>query len=351
MSEFQRKLFKVETPGRGAESLASSTPDVAKEAYFQVNEVYEDPQTRIRFQTFYTPPSGNGPLYVFHHGAGSSAMSFALLARELRERWRDDSTPIECGVFAFDMRGHGLTHGGESLDYSLARLVADFSFVTKELFRRHFNDTAHPSTFLVGHSLGGAILTNAVSANRLAPLKVTGLVMLDIVEETAIRSLSVMPLYLKTRPKQFASLDMAIKWHLRTNLLHNFRSAQISVPAILSRDASEGYCWRTRLEDTEPYWSSWFQGLSSRFVAQTPSLAKLLILAGQDKLDKELMIGQMQGKYQLVVFQDSGHFIQEDCVSKTAITLVEFSKRNDLLGFMDQKGPVIKALWGKVNSI
>lgn len=35
------------------------------------------------------------------------------------------------------------------------------------------------------------------------------------------------------------------------------------------------------------------------------------MLAGTDRLDKDLMIGQMQGKFQLVVVPDTGHMIHE----------------------------------------
>ena len=41
------------------------------------------------------------------------------------------------------------------------------------------------------------------------------------------------------------------------------------------------------------------------------------------------MIGQMQGKYQLQVFPESGHFVQEDCAEKTAAAVADFVKRND----------------------
>ena len=41
------------------------------------------------------------------------------------------------------------------------------------------------------------------------------------------------------------------------------------------------------------------------------------------------MIGQMQGKYQLVVYQDSGHFVHEDVPNKCALTLYDFWERND----------------------
>ena len=55
----------------------------------------------------------------------------------------------------------------------------------------------------------------------------------------------------------------------------------------------------------------------------------MLILAGTDRLDRELMIGQMQGKFQLVVLPEAGHFVQEDVPERTAELLVEFFKRND----------------------
>lgn len=57
--------------------------------------------------------------------------------------------------------------------------------------------------------------------------------------------------------------------------------------------------------------------------------AKLLLLAGTDRLDRDLMIGQMQGKFQLQVFPEAGHFVQEDSPEKTAEAMVEFYKRND----------------------
>lgn len=41
------------------------------------------------------------------------------------------------------------------------------------------------------------------------------------------------------------------------------------------------------------------------------------------------MIGQMQGKFQLVVIPEAGHFVHEDVPAKTADVLVEFWKRND----------------------
>ncbi|KAG6833113.1 Protein phosphatase methylesterase 1 [Tephrocybe sp. NHM501043] len=39
--------------------------------------------------------------------------------------------------------------------------------------------------------------------------------------------------------------------------------------------------------------------------------ARILILAGADRLDNELMIGQMQGKFQMAVIPGVGHMLQE----------------------------------------
>lgn len=55
--------------------------------------------------------------------------------------------------------------------------------------------------------------------------------------------------------------------------------------------------------------SGWFTGLSSKFLAART--ARLLVLAGTDRLDKELMIGQMQGKFQMVVVPGVGHMLHE----------------------------------------
>ena len=89
----------------------------------------------------------------------------------------------------------------------------------------------------------------------------------------------------------------------------------------------ESFTWRTDLSATKPFWENWFVGLSSKFLDSRAG--KLLILAGTDRLDKELIIGQMQGKYQLQVFPDAGHFVHEDQPLKTAQVVADFYRRND----------------------
>jgi hypothetical protein len=55
--------------------------------------------------------------------------------------------------------------------------------------------------------------------------------------------------------------------------------------------------------------TAWFTGLSKSFLAVRT--ARLLILAGADRLDRELMIGQMQGKFQMAVVANVGHMLHE----------------------------------------
>lgn len=62
------------------------------------------------------------------------------------------------------------------------------------------------------------------------------------------------------------------------------------------QDDSEGkYEWRIDLRKTEPYWSGWFQGISTIYLSAP--VPKLLILAGVDRLDKTLTVAHMQGMF------------------------------------------------------
>lgn len=60
-------------------------------------------------------------------------------------------------------------------------------------------------------------------------------------------------------------------------------------------DPAKSWIWRTDLAATQPFWEDWFVGLSKKFLDARGG--KLLLLAGTDRLDKELMIGQMQGMW------------------------------------------------------
>jgi protein phosphatase methylesterase 1 len=70
--------------------------------------------------------------------------------------------------------------------------------------------------------------------------------------------------------------------------------SKVSETAVVQTGGScEGpYRWAVDLAETEPYWRGWFEHLSASFLA-VPT-AKLLLLAGVDRLDRDLTVGQMQ---------------------------------------------------------
>ena len=86
--------------------------------------------------------------------------------------------------------------------------------------------------------------------------------------------------------------------------------------------------WKIDLARTEPYWEGWFKGLSNRFLG-VPA-AKMLLLAGVDRLDRELTVGQMQGKFQMQVLPQVGHTVHEDSPDRVAEVLATFLVRNKL---------------------
>jgi protein phosphatase methylesterase 1 len=144
-----------------------------------------------------------------HHGAGSSGLSFAACAVEMRK------LVPEIGVLSVDARGHGDTtllpksmsppmngefnangtvnsyeehklarKQGEDkdgvLNMSLEAFASDFEKVLKLVVEK-MGWTEMPNLVLVGHSLGGAVVTHVAKEGRLGS-KVLGYAVLDIVE-------------------------------------------------------------------------------------------------------------------------------------------------------------------------
>ncbi|SCV05038.1 LANO_0G17128g1_1 [Lachancea nothofagi CBS 11611] len=344
------------TKTSSATSRAMSDDLPTWEDYFQTNEQVSLKKRGFSFNTYFSLPrpeqipesseNQSVPIFIFHHGAGSSGLSFAPLAQSLTERL-DGS----CGTYTFDARGHGSTaplntEMSETPDYSLKAFVTDFQELLSSFYMDHLQTLPEKLkiTFvLVGHSLGGSICTNAFQGiDELLRKKVIGVAMLDIVEEAAILALNTVDSFLNKTPNVFPNYTSAIDWHVQKGLSRLKTSAQITIPSLFYPTASGKVVRKTNLQTFRPFWDTWFQKLSSKFVSLPTS--KLLILAGDENLDRELIIGQMQGKFQLVVFHDSGHFIEEDSPIKTAITLIDFWKRNDT------QNVVIKTNWTKKDS-
>ncbi|EAA35911.2 protein phosphatase methylesterase [Neurospora crassa] len=337
---FERELFLKEEAGPDSGSRTSN----------------KNKPTSITYHAYLTSPVGKGPLFVTHHGAGSSGLSFAVLSSEIRKRLPN------AGILSLDARGHGSTtvtaassvpgEGDETtgqapppLDLSLSTLASDL-FTVIQLTRTAMHWPELPPIILVGHSLGGAVVTELAKSYRLGP-SLLGYAVLDVVEGCAMDALQSMQTYLSTRPQGFASLKDGIDWHVRSRTIRNSTSARTSVPGLLApveelqrpelqqlprgvagtQGTAKPWRWKTDLAATQPFWEDWFVGLSKKFLEARGG--KMLLLAGTDRLDTELTIGQMQGKYALQVFPEAGHFIHEDLPEKTAIALVDFHRRND----------------------
>ncbi|KAH7884869.1 Alpha/Beta hydrolase protein [Phlebopus sp. FC_14] len=333
----------------------SSTPRTPKEpnpafspispsSYFSQALQVSLPSRGLDVRVYYTPPRfEGGGLIVLHHGAGYAGTSFTCLAKEISGVMRG-----KVGVLTFDARRHGKTTSTEPDDnLSMDILVDDFVSLTQTVFP----DPAHaPVLMLVGHSMGGSVVVRACPKIQNLHYTVSGVAVLDVVEGTAIEALPHMHALLNSRPEGFDSIEEAIEWHVNTHTINNPISARISIPSILiprestlapRTRANEPYAyrWRTPLRSTAPYWDSWFSSLSSLFLSLRS--ARLLVLAGAERLDTPLMVGQMQGKFWLEVMSERGvgHLVHEDDPTRLAEILSEFWKRNEKI---EIKGKVVK---------
>lgn len=239
----------------------------------------------------------------------------------------------DLAVIAFDCRAHGESSGQEE-ELSLETLVDDLSLLISSL-SRHWS--APHTLFLAGHSLGGAVIVNLMSRDGEPVAQVAGLIVIDIVEEAALRALATMPAVLAGRPASFASLLDAIRWSLRRRLNLLPEAAAISLPSQLTRDVASGaWRWRVDLLKSREHWPGWFRGLSAAFVAceQAP---RLLVLAEREYLDRTLMIASMQGRFQTAIIRGTGHAIQEDRPSELASLIVAFVERNLRIARLNQR--------------
>jgi protein phosphatase methylesterase 1 len=106
------------------------------------------------------------------------------------------------------------------------------------------------------------------------------------------------------------------------------RESPFSVPQSVAQ-----YKWRIDLSKSEKFWSGWFNGLSNMFLSC--NVPKMLLLAGVDRLDKELTVGQMQGKFQMQVLPQCGHAVHEDVPDRVAEVLATFLIRQKLAAMAD----------------
>ncbi|XP_012277067.1 protein phosphatase methylesterase 1 isoform X2 [Orussus abietinus] len=299
-----------------------------------------------------------GPILFLLHGGGYSALTWAEFSTCI-------TSMVICRVIAIDLRGHGDTYTANEDDLSADTLALDVAAVIDRI-------THNRPVVLVGHSMGGAV---AVRAAQLVN-NLSGLIVIDVVEGTAMDALTSMQSFLRSRPTSFGTISQAIEWCVRSGQIRNTQSAKVSVPGqikniksgklathdieTMSPDSSneestdtvvqradviqeedstmpppsstapetKKYVWRIDLSKTEQHWSGWFKGLSAAFLA-VPA-PKMLLLAGIDRLDRELTVGQMQGKFQMQVLPACGHAVHEDVPDKVAEAVATFMVRHKI---------------------
>ncbi|KAI8868742.1 protein phosphatase methylesterase [Ramicandelaber brevisporus] len=263
--------------------------------------------------------SPTAPVIVFHHGAGLSALSFSLVARNIR-----NNSEQSLAVLAFDARGHGHTvpadensaSDANDPDLSLPALATDTAKILEAVFPNH------SEVILAGHSMGAAVMTECVSGKYVQ--KVAGLAIIDIAEGNQ-QAIDMTRSFILRRPTAFTSVHSAIEWHISSRIIRTKESARISVPPIVApheQPSLDAVSWRTDLLATEKYWASWFTDLDAKFL--TCKCAKLLMISSTDVITKVLMIGQMQGKFQTEPFTGCGHLLHEDDPTRAADLLLRF---------------------------
>lgn len=260
---------------------------------------------------------------LLHHGAGYTAQTWLALISQLQQ-----VLPNVCFV-SWDMRGHGASADPSSsqqpTEMNLKSLVED----VEEVIRAIAAETPKQlEFFLCGHSLGAAVLS-AFAAKNAGKFRCHGLVMIDIIEDTAVSALERMPAILTDIPTHFANFEEALKWSLQGAHSHHFPGSRATdfIKNSLKSQLVERHGrleWIADLSAMQPFWNDWFAGLTDNFLSFAGS--RMLVLAGTDYMDRKMTVAQMQGKFQLVVVRDSGHAIQEDQpaeLSRPIATMIE----------------------------
>lgn len=399
MSTLQKSIMKSKLPPRvprtsGVSKLApfnsgrrkDYTPVLWKKYFDKYLDVEIEGGT-FRVYLSAEPDHPERPRIITLHGGGYSGLSWALFTEEI-------TNMIHCQVVSIDVRGHGETKVDDPDDLCIDTLVRDVEQVINKIFKDEL-----PPLVLVGHSMGGAIAVRTAHLPSLVQ-NVQGIAVIDVVEGTAMDALASMQNFLRSRPTHFKSIEHAIEWCVRSGQVRNVDSAKVSMPSqilncetgLLATNEVESYVsqgdtpvtatrheprpdciaeeadteaeelpttfakpsavgdsgnmkykWRIDLSKTERHWSGWFKGLSTAFLSV--GAPRLLLLASIDGLDRELTVGQMQGKFQMQVLARCGHAVHEDTPGEVARVISGFALRHRLTS-PTESGEAMNLVWG-----
>lgn len=256
--------------------------------YWEHKDIIEIPE-RGSFNVYSN--RANSPYCIICcHGAGHSALSFSLLAKQLK------------GMFTFispDMKCHGDTPGNPSTDLTIDSLSEDFIELCKVLQPKNTH------LILIGHSLGGCICARAALV-----IHISAILTIDTIEGPVLENLPAMKQVLLRRPQKFDDEAQCINYAVSCGEIQNYESAIISASGRFKKDAEGKYIWRTDLLKSEGTWTGWFSHFADNFLKS--SAYKVVILPDINRLDTPFTIAHMSGKFQLEVIWGTTHCIHED---------------------------------------
>jgi pimeloyl-ACP methyl ester carboxylesterase len=108
-------------------------------------------------------------------------------------------------------------------DLSKDTLCADVLAVVEELQK----EIGWDAVYLMGHSMGGAVAVHVAATGKIS--NVAGVIVVDVVEGSALEAHSYMREFLASRPASFPSVEAAVDWTLASGAIKNRESAMISV--------------------------------------------------------------------------------------------------------------------------
>ena len=293
--------------------MKSSDSPVDWKKYFP-NQIMLDKTIPIYYNN-----TKNGPNLFCLHGAGHSALSFSLLS-ELSKNYR---------LISYDFRGHANNTSEPEDDLPMSTLILDTEKVLLKINELFPKD----NIIVLGHSLGGAVAVKTCSHifktqfNKDLYDKIQGIIVVDVIEGSAMESLPFMRSVIEKRQNEFNTINEAIRY-MASSQIRNLQSCRISIPPLLKQTKNKKgkkiFTWKTDLLATEKFWEDWYKDLSKEFLSiRTP---KALILTDTNELDTPLTFGQMQGKFKLGVIKGTGHFIMEDDPLSMMEQINEFCK-------------------------
>ncbi|KAF9550003.1 hypothetical protein EC957_002064 [Mortierella hygrophila] len=336
-------------------------------AYFQSKRRYAIPPQKDPTNIVYTLYESNAgrkhlPVIVLIHGAGHCARSFALVAQALHA---SHNLSLHARILCPDLRGHGETTSDDQTNLDLENLAQDLETLLLSLYGdndgRYLDKAGKeigrgpPNIHLIGHSMGGSIVTEVAYRNRVP--NISSLFVLDMAEANGHAAPRAIRAWCEARPPVCRTITQAIKWGVESGTVRNILSARISFPGMIAYNPTAlipatpstnpthnpnnppeptmgGFTWRTDLLASEHHCPSWFRNQNHKFLSSVlnpnpnnnpQKVPKMLIFAEHSRrLDTELSSARLEGRFEFLRILQVGHAVQEDDPEAVTNALIQY---------------------------